>query len=219
MSGFKILSFFGSTDEQAMHRVQTCDDEEAFTELVRRWRAPIERLCTRMLGDVHRGEDLAQETFSKLYRGRKTYRGTGKFSTFLWQVAVNSCYDELRKLKCRPECSLEGINDPDGEGHERFQSEEPSPDETVVSGERAQTVRTALQGVPDIYRCVLILRHYENLKFREIANVLEIPEGTVKSRMAEGLELLSKTLQRQDKLEFKLCKNITKRRLPEANLI
>ena len=219
MSVFNIVSFFGSTDEQAMQRVQTCDDEEAFTELVRRWRLPIERLCTRMLGDIHRGEDLAQETFSKIYRRRKTYRGAGKFSTFLWQVAVNACYDELRKLKCRPESSLEGLSDPDGEGQERFQSEEPGPDEKVLAGERAETVRSALQAIPDIYRSVLILRHYENLKFREIASVLEIPEGPVKSRMAEGLDLLSRALQRQDKSEFKICKTITKRRFPETNLI
>jgi RNA polymerase sigma-70 factor (ECF subfamily) len=172
-----------------------------------------------MMGDIHRGEDLAQETFSKLYRRRKTYRGTGKFSTFLWQVAVNGCYDELRKLKCRPESSLEGISDPDGDGQERFQSEETRPDEAAETEERAERVRNALQAIPDIYRSVLILRHYENLKFREIADVLEIPEGTVKSRMAEGLDLLSKALRQREKSEFKLCKNLTNRHLRETNLI
>ena len=74
MSGFKLLSFFAITDEEAMHRVRLHDDAEAFTQLVSRWRAPIERLCTRMLGDSHRGEDLAQETFSKIYTRRKDYR-------------------------------------------------------------------------------------------------------------------------------------------------
>ena len=217
MSGFKLLSFFAITDEQAMHRVQMHDDAEAFTQLVSRWRTPIERLCTRMLGDSHRGEDLAQETFSKIYTRRKDYRGVAKFSTFLWRVAVNSCYDELRRLKRRPESPLDGGDD--DFVHDRFQSDEPTPDEAVQNDEQAANVRNALQTLPELYRSVLILRHYENLKFREIASVLEIPEGTVKSRMAEGLDLLGKALKRKNKQEFKICKTTTNQSIRETILI
>src|SRR5687768_633492 len=85
------------TDEQAMWRVKMDDDAEAFADLVARWEKPIQRLCARMLGDIHRGQDLTQEAFARVFARRKNYEPTGKFSTFLWRVALNLCYDELRK--------------------------------------------------------------------------------------------------------------------------
>src|SRR5262245_65771377 len=99
---FSTLSLlFCTTDEQAMLRVQAEDDHRAFAQLVTRWEEPIRRLCTRMVGDAHRGEDLKQETFAKLFARRKSYQATGRFSTFLWRVALNVCYDELRRVKRR----------------------------------------------------------------------------------------------------------------------
>src|SRR5262245_57493510 len=96
-------SLFTTTDEQAMWRVQTQDDDAAFAQLVRRWEGPIQRLCIRMIGDVHRGEDLAQETFLRVFSRRKDYRPDGKFSTWLWRIALNLCYDELRRRQRREE--------------------------------------------------------------------------------------------------------------------
>ena len=95
------------TDEQAMWRVKMDDDAEAFADLVARWEKPIQHLCARMLGDVHRGEDLTQEAFARVFARRKNYEPTSKFSTFLWRVALNLCYDELRKIKRRGEFSLD----------------------------------------------------------------------------------------------------------------
>src|SRR5436190_9182838 len=95
------------TDEQAMWRVKMDDDAEAFADLVARWEKPIQRLCARMLGDIHRGEDLTQEAFARVFARRKNYEPIGKFSTFLWRVALNLCYDELRKINRRGEFSLD----------------------------------------------------------------------------------------------------------------
>src|SRR5690242_378747 len=102
-----VTSLFSTTDEQAMWRVQMHDDAHAFAQLVGRWEKPIQRLCTRMLGDEHRGEDLAQDTFARLFAKRKEYQPTGRFSTFLWRMALNLCYDELRRIKRRPEALLD----------------------------------------------------------------------------------------------------------------
>src|SRR5256885_6660515 len=104
---FSWPSFFSSADEPLMWRVRTADDAEALAGLVQRGQGPIQGLCTRMTGDVHRGEDLAQETFTRLFLRRKSYEPTGKFSTFLWRIALNICYDELRKINRRGELSLE----------------------------------------------------------------------------------------------------------------
>ena len=195
MSGklFTWPSLFSSTDEQAMWRVRTDDDPQAFAQLVERWQRPIQNLCSRMTGDPHRGEDLAQETFARLFARRNHYQPTGKFSTFLWRMALNICYDELRKRKRRGELSLDQADDDSGPFE--LPADGPAPDSQLVENERAAAVRRALVELAEPYRVVVVLRHYEGLKFREIGEVLGIPEGTVKSRMSEALSQLSRRLQ------------------------
>ena len=189
---FSWPSLFSSSDEQAMWRVRTDDDPQAFAQLVERWQQPIRNLCARMTGDPHRGEDLAQETFARLFARRKNYEPSGKFSTFLWRMALNICYDELRKLKRRSEFSLDEQDDEHGSFD--LETSEPGPDSQLVQDERAQAVRDALVQLAEPYRVVVVLRHYEGLKFREIGDVLGIPEGTVKSRMSEALTQLNQIL-------------------------
>jgi RNA polymerase sigma-70 factor (ECF subfamily) len=192
------------SDEQMMWRVRSNDDPEAFARLVNKWQGAIQRLCVRMLGDAHRGEDLAQEAFARLYAKRADYQPAARVSTYLWRIALNLCYDELRRLKRRPETSLDiDQNDSD----ETFSildahaAVETTPDSEIQNREQAEIVRHALQKLPEHYRAVVVLRHYEDLKFREIAEVLDIPEGTVKSRMAEGLQQLSEILTRAFRAE------------------
>jgi RNA polymerase sigma-70 factor (ECF subfamily) len=187
------------SDEQIMWRVRSNDDPEAFAQLVNKWQGSIQRLCVRMLGDSHRGEDLAQEAFARLYAKRADYQPAARFSTYLWRVALNLCYDELRRLKRRPETSLD-IEQNDSDDTFSFldahAAVETTPDAEIQTREQAEIVRTALQKLPEHYRAVVVLRHYQDLKFREIAEALDIPEGTVKSRMAEGLQQLSEILTR-----------------------
>lgn len=183
-------SLFALTDEQAMWRVQTQDDEAAFDHLVRRWEIPIRRLCTRMTGDEHRGEDLTQEAFTRLYARRKLYQPTAKFSTYLWRIAINLCHDELRRVKRRGESPYD--DDLESGALVALPAADATPADQLVEQERARIVGEALLKLPDLYRSVVLLRHYENLKFREIAEVLGVPEGTVKSRMAEALTQLAR---------------------------
>ena len=192
-SFLKLPSWPTVTDEQAMWRVKMDDDPQAFARLVERWQQPIQRLCVRMLGDAHRAEDLTQEAFAKVFARRKDYEPVGRFSTFLWRIALNLCYDELRKINRRGESSLEASADERGEVD--FVADTAAPDLRVVENERAESVRRALLELPEPYRVVVVLRHYEGLKFREIGEVLDIPEGTVKSRMVEALNQLSRALK------------------------
>ena len=180
-----------------MWRVKMDDDAEAFADLVARWEKPIQRLCARMLGDIHRGEDLTQEAFARVFARRKNYEPTSRFSTFLWRVALNLCYDELRKINRRGEFSLdEPRTDDAAPSVEILDAAAPAPDGQLADRERAETVRHALLELSEPYRVVVVLRHYEGLKFREIGDVLDIPEGTVKSRMAEALSQLSDILNK-----------------------
>jgi RNA polymerase sigma-70 factor (ECF subfamily) len=192
-----LSSLFSMTDEQAMWRVQTQDDHRAFAQLVERWEEPIYRLCARVTGDPHWGEDLKQEAFARLFEKRRDYRPGSKVSTWLWRIALNLCYDELRRRHRRGEASLDAgdsevlpaICDSPADG--------PRPDSRAVAREEGELVRQALLRLPEIYRTVLVLRHYENLKLREIADVLEIPQGTVNSRLAEALAQLTRLLEPQ----------------------
>ena len=193
-----ISALFSASDEQLMWRVKLQDDAEAFASLMSRWQRPIENLCIRMTGDSHRAEDLAQTAFAHIFARRADWEPTGKFSTFLWRVALNLCHDELRRAKRRSECSLDAL-DEEGDSQPNFiASEDPAPDEQADNRERAELVRNALLKLATHYREVVVLRHYEGLKFHEIGEVLAIPEGTVKSRMAEALTQLNRLLKHLD---------------------
>jgi RNA polymerase sigma-70 factor (ECF subfamily) len=184
-------------DEQIMWRVQAHDDPDAFTELVRRWRAPILRLCQRLLTDSHRAEDITQETFTRVFVHRRRYQPKSKFSTYLWRIALNLCHDEQRKLSRRLKHESTGSNPPAAFEVEQEPDDLPSPDRAAVLRESALAVRNAVHTLPEPLRTVLVLRHYEGLKLREIAEVLGIPEGTAKSRMAEALNTLRRCLEDQ----------------------
>ena len=212
-----LRSLFAISDEQAMWRVQSQDDDLAFAQLVRRWEGPIQRLGARMTGDVQRGEDLAQETFARVFAKRKDYQPSGKFSTWLWRIALNLCYDELRRRQRRDESSLDGMCGEAVPALEVFVAPEPPPDRSLVDQERSELVRSALMQLSEPYRTVLVLRHYENLKFREIAGALDVPEGTVKSRMAEALTQMGRLLKPMLAVEAK--RNLNGHSQPKESLM
>jgi RNA polymerase sigma-70 factor (ECF subfamily) len=193
MGTFLQTLFLGS-DEQAMWRVRTQGDPQAFARLVGRWERPLQRLCARLTGDPHRAEDLAQETFARVFARRAHYEPSGRFSTFLWRIAMNLCHDEQRRIKRRGEVPLDESGDSDGPALDELLADVPAPDRQLADADSAEHVRRALSRLPESHRVVVVLRHYEGLKFREIADVLEIPEGTVKSRMAEALSQLHRLL-------------------------
>lgn len=210
-----LVSLFSPGDEQLMWRVKLQDDPHAFARLVARWEKPIQRLCFRMTGDAHRAEDLAQTAFTRVFTRRAQWEATGRFSTFLWRVALNLCHDELRRQRRRAEFSLHALEEVEGAGVERFAADEPAPDAQAESEERGEMVRQALGQLAAQHREVVVLRHYEGLKFREIGEVLGIPEGTVKSRMAEALHHLSRLLKHVN--EDESCNH--KMQIPEVRAL
>lgn len=182
-------------DEQAMWRLQMQNEHAAFVQLLERWEQPVLRLCARMIGDAHRAEDLKQETFARVFARCKDFRPDGKFSTWLWRIALNLCYDELRRRQRHGECPLE-VNSPDGSSApQEFAADEPGPDLCLAAQEESELVRQALLRLPENQRAALVLRYCEGLKLREIADVLEIPETTASSRIAVGLVQLTRLLE------------------------
>jgi RNA polymerase sigma-70 factor (ECF subfamily) len=188
-----IATLFAPSDEQNMWRVQTSGDPEAFARLVDRWRDPIYRLCARMTGDAVRSEDLAQEIFTKVFTRSKAFQPHAKFSTWLWRIALNHCYDEFRRAKRRSELPL----DEDSENFPELASGAPGPDSQTVSDEECALVRAGLLRLPEISRTVLALRYCEGLKLREISEILDLPESTVHSRIAVALAQITRILEPQ----------------------
>src|SRR5258707_15424443 len=123
------LSILGSrTDEEAMWRVKLHDDHREFARLMDRWEMPIRNLCARMTGDLHRGEDLKQETFARVFEKRKSFQPNARFSTWLWRIALNLCYDELRRINRRGESPLHADENETPAKLREFAAETPTPD-------------------------------------------------------------------------------------------
>jgi RNA polymerase sigma-70 factor (ECF subfamily) len=175
------------SDELLVRRFQQ-GNADAFEILVRRHGGRVYNLCLRILGDPEEAADASQDTFVTALRKAHTFRGDAAFTTWLHRVAVNACYDSLRRKRRRP--MLRVITDPDEEPSE---AAVPVPDhaEGVVL---SIDVAAALLEVPEEFRIALVMAEVQDLPYDEIARVLEVPVGTVKSRVFRGRAALGRAL-------------------------
>ena len=168
-------------------------DEDAFAELVARYRNQITSYIYRILGDYDTAVDLAQETFIRVYRAAGRYQTTHAFSTYIYRIATNLAISELRKRKRRRLVSLTGLlTGSDGEEAIDFNppDEKPLQDVTLVDAERRAVVKRAISTLPERYRAPLVLRDVEGKSYDEIAAILCTSEGTVKSRINRARNFL-----------------------------
>lgn len=171
------------TDEQIVQR--TVQGEiEAFGVLVRRWEKKVYGLALRMLGHNEDARDVSQEIFLTVYRNLAKFRGESRFSSWLYRIALNCCHNRLRERN--------GNFIPIDEAT-AIQTE----DAVVGRIETKQTVRrvrAALRAIPAEMRQVIVMKEYEGLTFNEIAEILNIPVSTAKTRLYTGLDQLRKRL-------------------------
>jgi RNA polymerase sigma-70 factor (ECF subfamily) len=154
-------------------------EPEAFTDLVRRHQHRVYAVCLRVLGDADAAADVAQDTFLTVLRKLEGFRGDAAFTTWLHRVAVNACYDELRRKRRRP--MLHVVAD-DGLEHEPGP---PAPDHAdEVAGTR--DLAAALASIPEEFRVTLVLADVQDMAYEQISKVLDVPVGTVKSRVHRG---------------------------------
>lgn len=165
-------------DAELMRRWQG-GDAGAFADLVRRWQQPMARFLARLVGKPEQVADLCQEVFLRLCLKASQYREGGAFSTWLYQIALNAARDAGRRS--RHSLPL-GNHEPPA----------PTPDGSAhcEQQELAEHVRQALTELPEPLRQVLVLRHYEDMSFEQMARVLRIPASTLKSRFALALTKL-----------------------------
>ncbi|MBD3336380.1 MAG: sigma-70 family RNA polymerase sigma factor [Candidatus Eisenbacteria bacterium] len=170
--------------------------EEAFNELVRRYRGKIVNLVQRFVGDRERARELAQEVFLRVFVHRKRYRRSGKFSTWIYTIAVNLAKNEIRrKVRLRGQMSLDSLLEMTGDSASFFADERPKPDRRTHQREVERIVTQAISTLPPKYREVLILRDIQQLSYEEIEQVVGIPGGTVRSRINRARQALKERLE------------------------
>ncbi len=169
-------------------------DVGAFDDLVRRWDRRIQSAAYRLVGSHDEARDVAQEAFLKAYRALGSFKQEARFSSWLYQIALNLGRDRLRRRRVRPDVSLELVE----ESAERpIRDAGPSALEVLETQDLARAVRSAVAALPEEQREVVILKEYQGLTFVEIAEVLEVPLSTVKTRLYRGLGQLRSRLERQ----------------------
>jgi RNA polymerase sigma-70 factor, ECF subfamily len=178
------------TDEVIVERALG-GDAEAFGELVRRWERRIFALAYGMLGREEDARDATQETFLAAFRSLRGFRGEAKVSSWLHRIAVNQCLTRQRRAKVRSESALDA--DDDGAAQVAAPLEQ-SPARVVEGRQRTAAVRRALNGLPVDLRQIVVMKEFEELTFREIAEALDLPLSTVKSRLYTGLKQLEMRL-------------------------
>jgi RNA polymerase sigma-70 factor, ECF subfamily len=182
-----------TSDEQILERALT-GDAEAFGEIVKRWERRIFALAYGMLGREEDARDATQETFLAAFRNLRGFRGEAKVSSWLHRIAVNQCITRQRRAKVRNEAALE---DEQEKNAATFASPiELSPMRVAEGQEHIAAVRRAVSALPLDLRQVVLMKEFEELTFREIADVLDLPLSTVKSRLYTAMKQLQFRLER-----------------------
>jgi RNA polymerase sigma-70 factor (ECF subfamily) len=174
------------------------DDLSAFEQLVTRYQNKIMGYAARMLSDHSEAEDVAQETFIKAYRSLDSFRGESLFSTWIYRIATNLCIDRLRKKKRRPQQAY-SLDEPLDHEEEKGTREVPDfstePMQNLEREELRRRVREMMAEMPEKQRAVLVMCDMQGMAYEDIARVLNVPIGTVKSRLFHARADLGRRLR------------------------
>ncbi|MBS4008287.1 MAG: sigma-70 family RNA polymerase sigma factor [Clostridium sp.] len=173
------------TDEKVLISLCKRGDLSAYDRLMQRYEKRVYALCFRMAGNQDDAADLAQEAFLKAFRALPSFNGQAQFSTWLYRIVTNTCLDERRRQARRPQLfSLDKpLNTEDGQLALTLPAEASDPLATALSQETEIEIRTLLSMLPAEQRIVLVLRDMEGYSYDEIARMLNLNGGTVKSRL------------------------------------
>jgi RNA polymerase sigma-70 factor (ECF subfamily) len=181
------------SDENIVERALR-GDAEAFSEIVLRWERRIFALAYGILGREEDARDATQETFLAAFRSLRGFRGEAKVSSWLHRIAVNQCITRQRRAKVRNEAALDEEQEKDAA---KFSTPVSfSPANTIESRQITEAVRCAVNSLPIELRQIVVMKEFEELTFREIADTLDLPLSTVKSRLYTAMKQLQMRLQK-----------------------
>ncbi|MGE5615011.1 MAG: RNA polymerase sigma factor [Bacillota bacterium] len=190
-----------SHDEKLLISRSKAGDIEAFEELIEAYQKKIFNFAYRIIGNYDDAADLAQEALIRIFKSIGGFKEQSSFSTWIYRITTNVCLDEIRRRKNKKEHSLdEEVQVDDGQLKRQIMSEDPGPDEVYEREELRGIVKEAIDKLPEEQRIVITLRDIQGLSYDEIAEVLDCPGGTVKSRISRARQALKKVLS--SKLEL-----------------
>jgi RNA polymerase sigma-70 factor, ECF subfamily len=166
--------------------------DDGFEELVRRYQRPITSYVYRMLGNYDASLDVTQEIFIKVYNSMARYSSEYKFSTWLYKIAHNAAIDYMRRNSVNPQ-SLENENK-DGSFEIQIESKRLSPEQERERSEWRSEIESVVKCLPPGYRELILLRHSQDLSYDEIAEITNLPLGTVKNRLFRAREMMREML-------------------------
>ncbi|MHB2150442.1 sigma-70 family RNA polymerase sigma factor [Calditrichota bacterium LG25] len=170
-------------------------DGRAYDQLMEMYHDAVFNIILRMVHNRQEAEDLTQETFIKAYNSINSFNEEYAFSTWLFKIATNHCIDFFRKRKLVTYSMDEPIKYKDDEIAHEYADSDPTVDKKMVDGEKSNIIKQAIEQLPDKYRMAIILRHHEEKSYEEIAEILNLPLGTVKARIFRAREMLKKILK------------------------
>ncbi len=182
-------------DQQLVERVQR-GDQKAFALLVEKYQRKLGRLLARMIRDQAEVEDVVQESFIKAYRALPNFRGDSAFYTWLYRIGINTAKNHLVAMGRRPSLST----DIEVEDAENFEDGDElrttdTPETELMTKELAQTVKQAIEALPQELKTAISLRELDGLSYEEIAELMQCPIGTVRSRIFRARESVAEKLR------------------------
>lgn len=186
----------GRTDAEVMLQVKAGDDS-AFNYLVQKYRRPMVNFMYRMAHNAAGAEDLAQEVFLRVYRSRESYEASAKFTTWLYRIATNLAVNHARDTRHeRPENQV-SLDEPDEESGRTLDLADatPSVEENLVQRERLAAIRQRVQALPERQRIAVVMHKYQQMDYRQIADVLKLSESATKSLLFRAYETLREQLR------------------------
>ena len=171
------------TDRILIRRVQR-GDIEAFNLLVQRYEHIVFNFAFRLTGNYDDASDVAQDAFVRAFSAMGSFRGDAAFSTWIFRITTNVFLDEKKRMRTRQHASLDEVVELEESSVGRqIEDTAPRPDELAIGNERASIIARAIAGLPDFQKTMIVLYHLEHKAYEEIAQIMDLPIGTVKSRL------------------------------------
>jgi RNA polymerase sigma-70 factor, ECF subfamily len=182
------------SDQQLVQRVQA-GDRAAFDLLVRKYQHRVLKLVSRFVSDAAEAEDVAQEAFLKAYRALASFRGDSAFYTWLYRIAINTAKNALVSSRRRPVDFDLDLQDPEQYDRHARLKEGDTPEGVLLTEEIRTVVERAMEQLPEDLRTAIVLRELEGLSYEEIAEAMDCPVGTVRSRIFRAREAIDRKLK------------------------
>ncbi|MBM4175242.1 MAG: sigma-70 family RNA polymerase sigma factor [Ignavibacteria bacterium] len=185
-----------SKQDDLIHvRAAISGDQDAYSWLLKKYKPSLQSLIYKMVFDKKEVEDLTQEAFIKAFASLPSYNQEFAFSTWLFRIGINNTIDYIRKKKLTTFSIESGMEDVENDGPFEIPDTSFLADKEIILEQRQQIINNAIDSLPERYKKVIELRHQEDMSYEEIAELMDLPLGTVKAHLFRARELLNKQLK------------------------